>query len=124
MDTFLTQTGPPQYRSRTIYEDATPETLKDFFWDDEFRANWDDMLIHAQTLEKCSKTGTMLVQWVRKVGRRCSFSFLRASYGILILFVKILTNFFSLRCSFPSFVATESTSLGVEFGNLEGLIIV
>nr|POE95307.1 isoform 2 of protein nedd1 [Quercus suber] len=30
------ETGPPQYRSRTVYEDATPELVRDFFWDDEF----------------------------------------------------------------------------------------
>lgn len=41
--------------------------LRDFFWDDEFRLKWDDMLIHAETLEECPTTGTMVVQWVRKV---------------------------------------------------------
>ncbi|KAL3651072.1 hypothetical protein CASFOL_007475 [Castilleja foliolosa] len=64
--------GPPQYRSRTIYEDATPETLRDFFWDDEFRSKWDDMLIHSETLEECPNTGTMVVQWVRKFPFFCS----------------------------------------------------
>ncbi|KAL3834889.1 hypothetical protein ACJIZ3_009625 [Penstemon smallii] len=64
--------GPPQYRSRTVYEDATPEMLRDFFWDDEFRAKWDDMLIRAQTLEECPTTGTMLVQWIRKFPFFCS----------------------------------------------------
>ncbi|KAL8053280.1 hypothetical protein ABFS82_05G061400 [Erythranthe guttata] len=64
--------GPPQYRSRTIYEDATPEMLRDFFWDDEFRSKWDDMLIHAQTLEECPTTGQMVVQWVRKFPFFCS----------------------------------------------------
>ncbi|KAH6790654.1 Polyketide cyclase/dehydrase and lipid transport superfamily protein [Perilla frutescens var. frutescens] len=66
------ETGPPQYRSRTIYEDATPEMLRDFFWDDEFRVKWDDMLIHAQTLEEYPTTGTMVVQWVRKFPFFCS----------------------------------------------------
>ncbi|XP_055821802.1 uncharacterized protein LOC129890250 [Solanum dulcamara] len=66
------ETGPPQYRSRTVYEDATPEMLRDFFWDDEFRLKWDDMLIHAETLEECPTTGTMLVQWVRKFPFFCS----------------------------------------------------
>lgn len=68
------ETGPPQYRSRTLYEDVTPETLRDFFWDDEFRieAKWDDMLIYHKTLEECSKTGTMIVQWVRKFPFFCS----------------------------------------------------
>ncbi|XP_004245442.2 uncharacterized protein [Solanum lycopersicum] len=66
------ETGPPQYRSRTVYEDATPEMLRDFFWEDEFRLKWDDMLIHAETLEECPTTGTMVVQWVRKFPFFCS----------------------------------------------------
>lgn len=66
------ETGPPQYRSRTVYEDVTPELMRDFFWDDEFRAKWDDMLLHAETLEDCPTTGTMLVQWVRKFPFFCS----------------------------------------------------
>lgn len=61
------QTGPPQYRSSTVFEDATPELVRDFFWDDEFRLKWDDMLIHASILEECPTTGTMVVHWVRKV---------------------------------------------------------
>ncbi|KAJ8763853.1 hypothetical protein K2173_003635 [Erythroxylum novogranatense] len=66
------ENGPPQYRSRTIFEDATPELVRDFFWDDEFRMKWDDMLIHAATLEECPTTGTMVVQWVRKFPFFCS----------------------------------------------------
>lgn len=66
------ETGPPQYRSRTIYEDATPEMLRDFFWDDEFRLKWDDMLVKAETLEECPYNGTMVVQWVRKFPFFCS----------------------------------------------------
>jgi hypothetical protein len=46
--------------------------VRDFFWDDEFRSNWDDMLLHAETLEECPSTGTMVVQWVRKVRRAFS----------------------------------------------------
>lgn len=64
------QSGPPQYRSKTIFEDATPEIVRDLFWDDEFRLSnkWDDMLIYHSTLEECPTTGTMVVHWVRKVG--------------------------------------------------------
>ncbi|KAJ1382031.1 START-like domain superfamily [Sesbania bispinosa] len=58
--------GPPQYRSSTIFEDATPEIVRDLFWDDEFRPNWDDMLAKSTTLEECPTTGTMKVQWIRK----------------------------------------------------------
>lgn len=66
------ETGPPQYRTRTVYENATPELVRDFFWDDEFRLKWDDMLSHAETLEDCPTTGTMVVQWVRKFPFFCS----------------------------------------------------
>ncbi|CAA6655877.1 unnamed protein product [Spirodela intermedia] len=58
------ETGPPQYRSRTIYEDATPEF--------RMEAKWDDMLIYHKTLEECQKTGTMVVHWVRKFPFFCS----------------------------------------------------
>uniref|UniRef100_A0A1D1XR32 StAR-related lipid transfer protein 7, mitochondrial n=1 Tax=Anthurium amnicola TaxID=1678845 RepID=A0A1D1XR32_9ARAE len=66
--------GPPQYRSRTVFEDASPETVRDFFWDDEFRmkGKWDDMLIYHRTLMECTKTGTMIVHWVRKFPFFCS----------------------------------------------------
>lgn len=50
-----------------MYENATPELLRDFFWDDEFRLKWDDMLVHAELLEECPATGTMVVHWTRKV---------------------------------------------------------
>ena len=63
------KTGPPQYRSSTIFDDATPEMVRDFFWDDEFRTKnkWDDMLLQHTMLEECVKTGTLVVRWVRKV---------------------------------------------------------
>ncbi|KAJ4950913.1 hypothetical protein NE237_027745 [Protea cynaroides] len=66
------ETGPPQYRSRTVLEDATPELVRDFFWDDEFRKKWDDMLIYSATLEECPNTGTMVVHWIRKFPFFCS----------------------------------------------------
>lgn len=68
------QSGPPQYRSSTIFEDASPEVVRDFFWDDEFRMknSWDDMLLQHETLEECTETGTMVVRWVRKVSRSAS----------------------------------------------------
>ncbi|CAM8985601.1 unnamed protein product [Rhodiola kirilowii] len=66
------ETGPPQYRSRTYFEDATPEMVRDLFWDDEFRAKWDDMLIESVTLDECPNTGTMQVKWIRKFPFFCS----------------------------------------------------
>ncbi|KAF6998262.1 hypothetical protein CFC21_014397 [Triticum aestivum] len=68
------QNGPPQYRSSTIFEDASPDVVRDFFWDDDFRISntWDDMLLEHETLEECTKTGTMVVRWVRKFPFFCS----------------------------------------------------
>ncbi|KAI7738208.1 hypothetical protein M8C21_027161 [Ambrosia artemisiifolia] len=60
------ETGPPQYCSMTVYEDATPELLRDFFWDDDSRLKWDDMLLHAATLEEFPAIGASVVHWIRK----------------------------------------------------------
>lgn len=61
------QNGPTVYCSRTVFEDATAEEVKDFFWDDEFRPKWDPMLTYFKILEECSHTGTMIVHWIKKV---------------------------------------------------------
>ncbi|KAJ7531938.1 hypothetical protein O6H91_14G065400 [Diphasiastrum complanatum] len=60
------QERPTEYRQRTVFENVTPQLTRDFFWDDEFRMEWDDMLRSARTLEECPRTGFMVVQWVRK----------------------------------------------------------
>ncbi|XP_023754945.1 uncharacterized protein LOC111903398 [Lactuca sativa] len=66
------ETGPPQYCSKTVYENATPELMRDFFWDDEFRFKWDDMLSHAAILEEFPNSGTSVVHWIRKFPFFCS----------------------------------------------------
>ncbi|XP_007039199.2 PREDICTED: uncharacterized protein LOC18605857 [Theobroma cacao] len=66
------KTGPPQYRSKTVFEDVTTKMVRDFFWDDEFRPKWDDMLPYSATIEECPTTGTMVVQWIRKFPFFCS----------------------------------------------------
>lgn len=66
------ETGPTVYRSRTVFEDATPEVVRDFFWDDEFRPKWDPMLVHFKILEECPDTGTMIVHWIKKFPFFCS----------------------------------------------------
>ncbi|XWS08851.1 hypothetical protein CRYUN_Cryun40dG0035900 [Craigia yunnanensis] len=40
------ENNPAVYRSRTVFEDATPEVVRDFFWDDEFRPKWDTMFAY------------------------------------------------------------------------------
>ncbi|XP_076943785.1 uncharacterized protein LOC143614152 [Bidens hawaiensis] len=63
---------PIVYRSRTVFEDATAELVRDFFWDDEFRPKWDSMLTYVKILEECPHTGTMIVNWIKKFPFFCS----------------------------------------------------
>ncbi|CAN7111709.1 unnamed protein product [Brassica rapa subsp. narinosa] len=66
------QTGPVVYRSRTVFEDATPDIVRDFFWDDEFRPKWDPMLAYFKTLEEDPQTGATIVHWIKKFPFFCS----------------------------------------------------
>ncbi|KAK3417411.1 hypothetical protein EUGRSUZ_H03157 [Eucalyptus grandis] len=66
------KTGPIIYRSRTVFEDATAEVVRDFFWDDEFRPKWDPMLAYFKTLEECPHTGIMILHWIKKFPFFCS----------------------------------------------------
>ncbi|KVI07520.1 START domain-containing protein [Cynara cardunculus var. scolymus] len=52
--------------------DATPELLRDFFWDDDLRLKWDDMLLHATTLEEFRDVGASVVHWIRRFPFFCS----------------------------------------------------
>jgi hypothetical protein len=60
------EVGPTEYKSRTVFEDTAPELVRDFFWDDEFREHWDEMLIFRKTWEECKETGATVAQWIRK----------------------------------------------------------
>ncbi|XP_008786105.2 uncharacterized protein LOC103704543 isoform X1 [Phoenix dactylifera] len=66
------EVGPIIYRSRTIFEDATPELVRDFFWDDDFRLKWDPMLAYFTTLEEFPQSGTTIVHWIKKFPFFCS----------------------------------------------------
>ncbi|KAK9664295.1 hypothetical protein RND81_14G031400 [Saponaria officinalis] len=66
------ENGPTIYRSQTVFEDSTPELVRDFFWDDEFRPKWDPMLTYFKILEECPQTGTMVVHWIKKFPFFCS----------------------------------------------------
>jgi hypothetical protein len=61
------QVGPIMYCSHTIFEDATPELVRDFFWDFDFRRKWDHMLGYSKTLDEFPQNGTMIVHWIKKV---------------------------------------------------------
>lgn len=94
-----------------MYEDATPELVRDFFWDDEFRSNWDDMLIHSETLEECPTTGTMVVQWVRKVRRAFLILFYFIFYSWTSLVALANYNVFFV-VQFPFFCSDREYIIG------------
>ena len=62
------QECPPQYCIATIFKDASLDVVRDFFWDDDFRVKntWDN-ICSTRLNDGCTKTGTMVVCWVRKV---------------------------------------------------------
>ncbi|KAJ1270700.1 hypothetical protein BS78_06G071800 [Paspalum vaginatum] len=64
--------GPIMYCSRTIFEDATPELVRDFFWDGDFRLKWDPMLAYSKTLDEFPRNGTTIVHWIKKFPFFCS----------------------------------------------------
>ncbi|KAJ6801015.1 uncharacterized protein M6B38_199365 [Iris pallida] len=66
------EVGPVIYRSRTVFEDATPELVRDFFWDDDSRCKWDPMLTYFQILEECPHNGAIIVHWIKKFPFFCS----------------------------------------------------
>jgi hypothetical protein len=59
--------GPIVHCSQTIFEDATPELVRDFFWDDDFRLKWDPMLVCFKTLDEFPQNGTTIIHWIKKV---------------------------------------------------------
>ncbi|XP_057463806.1 uncharacterized protein LOC130753638 [Actinidia eriantha] len=77
--------GPPQYRCSTIFEDVIPAMLREFFWDDEFRLKWDDMLVNAEILQECPSTGAMVVQWALKFPFFCR-DYRSANLGIRTIY--------------------------------------
>lgn len=55
------------YCSHTIFEDATPELVRDFFWDGDFRLKWDPMLAYCKSLDEFPQNGATIVHWIKKV---------------------------------------------------------
>ena len=99
--------GPPQYCSITVYEEATPELLRDFFWDDDFRPKWDDMLLHATTLEEFPNVGASVVHWIRKV-TQTSFFHLFHKFCTLFTFC----SYFCVSIQFPFFCSDREYTIG------------
>ncbi|KAF7029805.1 hypothetical protein CFC21_041472 [Triticum aestivum] len=67
------QECPPQYCIATIFKDASLDVVRDFFWDDDFlvKNTWDN-ICSTRLNDGCTKTGTMVVCWVRKFPFFCN----------------------------------------------------
>ncbi|PKA65548.1 hypothetical protein AXF42_Ash005882 [Apostasia shenzhenica] len=66
------ETGPVIYRSRTVFEDVTPDLVRDFFWDDDFRPKWDPMLVYFKILKEDPQSGATVIHWIKKFPFFCS----------------------------------------------------
>ncbi|KAI5068113.1 hypothetical protein GOP47_0016458 [Adiantum capillus-veneris] len=66
------QEGPTEYRTRHIFENATPQMMRDFLWDDELRHEWDSLIRSAKCVEGCFETGENVSHWVKKFPIFCS----------------------------------------------------
>jgi hypothetical protein len=104
------------YCSHTIFEDATPELVRDFFWDIDFRRKWDPMLGYSKTLDEFPQNGTMIVHWIKKVVTNICCA--------LCTFTLNFTGPTSCFSSSHSFAVTGNTSLEAAYGNLGKLTIV
>jgi hypothetical protein len=104
------------YCSHTIFEDATPELVRDFFWDIDFRRKWDPMLGYSKTLDEFPQNGTMIIHWIKKVVINICCA--------LCTFTLNFTSPTSCFSSSHSFAVTGNTSLEAAYGNLGKLTIV
>lgn len=101
-----------------MYEDATPEIVRDFFWDDEFRLRWDDMLGDATTLDECPTTGTMVVQWIKKVSLANSLLYiLTGSTFVSILLIDKDSPLHMIKLFVSALLSICSSRSSVKTGN-------
>lgn len=97
--------------------------VRDLFWDDQFRPKWDDMLVNSTTLEECPTTGTMKVQWIRKVWNLFTWFDLFIWIVILCCLCNCFHVLMAVIClwySSPSSAKTENTLSDEEYGNVGG----
>ncbi|KAJ8486075.1 hypothetical protein OPV22_018560 [Ensete ventricosum] len=50
---FRPKDGPLKYYSVTIFEKCSPELLRDFYMDNQYRKKWDNIVIHHEQLQDC-----------------------------------------------------------------------
>ena len=118
------QDAPTEYKLRSVWENSSPELIREFYWDDPHRMTWDPMLSSVRTVAQCPKTGAQIVHWVRKVSTSTVLE-LHSAHGqalpqLGVVFLDIACPavwycvahsifLFGCACSSPSSVRTEST---------------
>ncbi|EOA30734.1 hypothetical protein CARUB_v10013871mg [Capsella rubella] len=58
--------GPMKYLSITVFEDCSPEVLRDFYMDNEYRTQWDKTVVEHQQLQVDSITGIETGRTIKK----------------------------------------------------------
>ncbi|CAO2840445.1 unnamed protein product [Amaranthus hypochondriacus] len=58
--------GPLKYWSVTIFENCSPETLRDFYMDSDFRKQWDKTVVAHEQLQIDERSGTEVGRTIKK----------------------------------------------------------
>ncbi|CAN7112615.1 unnamed protein product [Brassica rapa subsp. narinosa] len=58
--------GPMKYLSTTVFEDCSPEALRDFYMDNEYRKQWDKTVVEHEQLQVDSNSGVEIGRTIKK----------------------------------------------------------
>nr|VDC81736.1 unnamed protein product [Brassica rapa] len=62
----LTDGGPVKYLSTTVFENCSPEVLRDFYMDNEYRKQWDKTVVEHEQLQIDSNSGIEIGRTIKK----------------------------------------------------------
>lgn len=55
-----------KYLSTTVFEDCSPEVLRDFYMDNEYRKQWDKTVVEHEQLQVDSNSGIEIGRTIKK----------------------------------------------------------
>ncbi|KAL0717104.1 hypothetical protein Bca4012_066426 [Brassica carinata] len=58
--------GPMKYLSTTVFENCSPEVLRDFYMDNEYRKQWDKTVVEHEQLQVDSNSGIEIGRTIKK----------------------------------------------------------
>nr|ACM45607.1 truncated At3g13062 [Arabidopsis thaliana] len=61
-----TDGSPMKYLSTTVFEDCSPEVLRDFYMDNEYRKQWDKTVVEHEQLQVDSNSGIEIGRTIKK----------------------------------------------------------